>query len=159
MKQQQSVGLILESAARESRILGLKKLTHEVGPIKSATFAVARRMSNALRAGYAVRDYKELKTAELVFIFAPDSAIPLIVEGLSKSDLDLNKRSFLICESWLTADVLNPLKERGAGIATLVEMPSLGRDSFVVEGDFSTTKRVQKLLRDDLRRDGQYFVR
>jgi len=129
MKQQQSVGLILESAARESRILGLKKLTHEVGPIKSATFAVARRMSNALSAGYAVRDYKELKTAELIFIFAPDSAIPLIVEGLSKSDLDLNKRSFLICESWLTADVLNPLTRRSRNQTGLAMISEWGKNS------------------------------
>jgi hypothetical protein len=150
MKQQQPVGLILESAARESRILGLKKLADQIGPIKSATFPVARRMSNALRAGYAVRDYDELKAAALVFIFAPDSAVPLIVDGLIKSTLDFHKLSFLVCESWLTVDVLNPLKERGACIATLVEMPSLGRDCFVVEGDFCATKRVQKFLRNDL---------
>jgi predicted short-subunit dehydrogenase-like oxidoreductase (DUF2520 family) len=146
MKKQVQLGLVVEGNSTASAILRLPKFAEELGPVKSATLRVARRLSNMLRAGYAVSEYEELQAARLILLRVPDSAVPRIVSELSSAELVFKNLSFALCESWLMLDVLEPLRTRGSSVATFVGAPSIRRDWFIVEGQPTAVRQVRRFL-------------
>jgi hypothetical protein len=146
MKKQLQLGLVVEGNSTESAVLHLPRLAEELGPVKSTVLRVARRVSNILRAGYAVADYEELQAASLILIRAPDASVPRIVEELRSSELVLKDLSFVLCESWLPADELAALADRGAAVATLVSLPTYRGNWFAVEGDAKAVRQIRQFL-------------
>jgi predicted short-subunit dehydrogenase-like oxidoreductase (DUF2520 family) len=76
----------------------------------------------------------------------PDSQTPHIVAELCETSLPFSQMSFVLCESWLTTDILIPLRRRGAKIASLVTVGPLSQNCFVVEGDLAAVRRTKRLL-------------
>jgi predicted short-subunit dehydrogenase-like oxidoreductase (DUF2520 family) len=146
MKNQRSLGLVIEGNATSSLVLKLSGLTEDLGPIKAGSLRVARRLSNYLRAGYAVGTYEELQSARLVFLRVPDSAAPRIVEELCASELALKDIAFVLCDSCSSKNVLEPLQTRGASTATLLPVQTLRRSWFVLEGQVAAVRQVKRLL-------------
>ena len=146
MRKQLQLGLVIEGKAVHSTILNLPKISEELGPIKSGALRVARRLSHMLHAGYAVRDYEELQVARLVLLHVPDCAVSRIVDELCDSDLDFRQLAFVLCESWLTMDVLDPLLHRGASTATLTNVASLKKNWFAVEGQRPAIRQIRRFL-------------
>jgi hypothetical protein len=146
MKKQLQLGLVIEGKAVHSSVLHLPKIADELGPVKSAALRVARRLSHMLHAGYAVRDYEELQAARLILLHVPDCAASRIVDELCASDLDLRELAFVLCESWLMIDVLEPLQQRGASVATLVKVASAQPNWFVVEGQAPAVRQIRRFL-------------
>jgi predicted short-subunit dehydrogenase-like oxidoreductase (DUF2520 family) len=146
MKKQLQAGLIVEGNSTNSTVLRLPRMPEELGPIKSRSLRVARRLSNVLKAGYAVADYKSLQAARLILLRVPDRAVPRIVEELSQSGLIFRDLSLVLCETWLSTDVLEPLRARGASVATLLNIPGTGRTWFVVEGQLGAVRHVRRLI-------------
>ena len=146
MKKQLRVGLVVEGNVTASPVLRLSCLQDELGPIKSSGLQVARRVSNFLRAGYGVTDYQDLECAPLILLRLPDAEVPRIVGELCETGLPFTEMSFLLCESWLTTDVLIPLKRRGAQIASLLNVGALSHNCFVVEGDRAAARGTKRLL-------------
>jgi hypothetical protein len=99
-----------------------------------------------LRAGYAVSDYEELQAARLILLHVPDAVVPRIVEELCAADLVWKDLAFALGESWLMMDALGPLRERGAAVATLICVPTMQSNSFVVEGDAAAVRQVRRFL-------------
>ncbi|MBV8820893.1 MAG: hypothetical protein JO022_21210 [Acidobacteriaceae bacterium] len=146
MKNQSRVGLIVEGNSTNSAILRLPQLSECFGPIKSTLPRVARRLSNLLRAGYAVTSYEELQSSRLILVRVPDDAVPRVIEEICISDLDLNGISLVLCETWLTTDSLAPLVSRGAFIATLLGVPRFRRQFFILEGDVTPVRQMRRLI-------------
>ncbi|MBV8832783.1 MAG: hypothetical protein JO217_16385 [Acidobacteriaceae bacterium] len=146
MRRLSQVGLVVEGNSTGSSILRLPTLPQDLGPLKSVTLRVARRQSNILRAGYAVAEYEELQAARLILVRVPDSSVSRVVQELCDSELVFKNLSFVLCETWLSAEVLEPLRNRGASIATLVCMPSVRHDWFVVEGQMAAGRQVRRFL-------------
>ncbi len=146
MKKQMPVGLVVEGSATSSPVLRLSGLIEELGPIKSAGLQVARRISNFLRAGYAITEYGELECAQLVLLRLPDSEVPRVVQELCRSPLPFNQMSFVVCETWLSSDTLTPLRRQGSQIASLVGVSQLAPDYFVIEGDPAAVRKTKRLL-------------
>lgn len=152
MKKRLQVGLVAEGSSTESKILHLPKLAEELGPVKSTVLRVSRRLSNTLRAGYAVTDYEELQAASLILLRVPDASVPRVVDELCSSDLALKDLSFVLCESWLPLYALSPLAAKGASIATLVHLPVSRRNWFIVEGHAKAVRQIRQFLdRNDAR--------
>ncbi len=152
MKKQLQLGLVVEGNSTKSAILRLPKLAEELGPVKSTALRVARRLSHMLRGGYAVSDYEELQAARLILLRIPDAAVPRVVEELGASELVFKDLCFVLCESWLTTESLEPLRMRGASIGTILNMPSTNQHWFVVEGDISAVRQVRRFIeRNDAR--------
>ena len=149
MKKQVRLGLVVEGNSASSAVLRLPKLPEEVGPVKAGAFRVARRLSNTLRAGYAVAEYEELQAAKLVFLRVPDAVVPRIVAELCASELVLKGLSFVLCESWLTTSALDPLRARGASVATLLGLPSTHPKWFIVEGQIAAVRQTRRFLEDN----------
>ena len=146
MKKQLQLGLVVEGNSTESAVLHLPKLAEELGPIKSTVLRVARRVSNMLKAGYAVADYEELQAASLILIHVPDAAVPRVVDELCSSELILKDLSFVLCESWLAIEKLSPLENKGAAVATLVSLPIHQGNWFAVEGQAKAVRQIRQFL-------------
>jgi hypothetical protein len=146
MKKQWPIGLVVEGNITHSSILRMPRLVEDLGPIKSATGRVARRVSNFLKAGHPVADYEELQTAQMVLIRAPDDAIPRVVEEIFVANLDLKDISFVLCESWLDLEALQALRLRGASAASLLTVPSSHNNWFVIEGDSTATRQMRRFI-------------
>lgn len=155
MKKQLQFGLVIEGNTTESAVLRVSRLLKNLGPIKSATVRVARRLSSLLRAGYAVEQYEDLQAANLIFLRFPDECVPRIVAEVCASELVLKDMSFVLCESWLSSDVLSPLTSRGASTATLINLPTTQRDWFLVEGLPKAVRQTRRFLERNGVRSGE----
>jgi hypothetical protein len=146
MKKRLQAGLIVEGNSTNSTVLRLPKIPEELGPIKSRALRVARRLSNLLKAGYPVAKYEGLQAARLILLRVPDSVVPRIVDELCQSELVFKDLSLVLCESWLPASVLDPLRARGASVATLVNVPNSGRKWFVLEGQLAAVRQMRRFI-------------
>jgi hypothetical protein len=146
MKRPLQAGLIIEGNSANSPVLRLPGIPEELGPIKSRSLRVARRLSNLLKAGYPVANYEGLQSARLILLRAPDCVVPRIVDELCRSELVFRDFSFVLCDTWLSSNTLDPLRSRGASVATLVKLPSSGRTWFVVEGQLAAVRQVRRLV-------------
>lgn len=146
MKKQSLVGLVVEGNSTNSAILRLPRLAEDVGPIKSTAPRVARRLSNSLRAGYAVAEYEELDECHMILVRVPDPDVPRVVEGLCSAELDFRSLCVVLCESWIFSDALNPLRAKGASVATIMPVHSARRRWFVVEGDSPALRSLRRFM-------------
>jgi predicted short-subunit dehydrogenase-like oxidoreductase (DUF2520 family) len=140
------VGLVVEGNATASSVLRLSYLIEVLGPVKSAGLQVARRISNFLRAGFGVSDYLELECAQLILLKLPDSEVARVVSELCEVRLPFASMSFVLCETWMTADALMPLKQRGAEVASAVNAGHRDLGCFALEGDKAAVRRMKRLL-------------
>lgn len=146
MKKQLQLGVVVEGNSTESAVLHLPRLAEELGPVKSTVLRVARRVSNMLKAGYAVADYEELQAASLVLLRVPDASVPRVVDELCSSELILKDLSFVLCESWLPIDELSALADRGASVATLIKLSTHQGSWFAVEGQAKAVRQIRQFL-------------
>jgi predicted short-subunit dehydrogenase-like oxidoreductase (DUF2520 family) len=146
MKMPRQLGLIVEGNSTKSAILRYPGLANNIGPIKASALNVAHRVSNFIRAGIPVNSYEDLGNCDLVLLRVPDESVPRLVDELCASSLSLSGMSFLLCESWLSSDVLAPLKARGATVATLLAVPAQSGRWFALEGQYAAVKRAKRLL-------------
>lgn len=154
MKKRLPLGLVVEGSSSNFALLRLPTVPDELGPVKSATVRVARRLSNFLKAGYAVSQYEDLQAARLILLRVPDSAVKRVVDEIQRSELPFKDLSFLLCATWLTSDVLQPLAERGASVATAVSVPSSREKWFVLEGQLPAMRQVRHFIE---RNEGKAF--
>ncbi|MGH9582493.1 MAG: hypothetical protein ACRD4O_06110 [Bryobacteraceae bacterium] len=146
MKKQLQVGLVVEGKTNNSAILRLGGVLERMGPVKSESFAVARRVSNALHAGYAVKRFDDLQAARTILLLVPDRVVRRTVDHFCDSGMPLEGISFILCESWLPSDVLEPLAVRGAVVASVVEVAAANRNWFVVEGHAAATRQIRRMI-------------
>lgn len=158
------LGLVAEGNTTHSLVLRLEKLGEELGPVKSSAMSTARRLTNGLRGGYPVPDYKGLAGTELVLIKVPDAALPRVVSQIASSGLPLKELPFVLCESWQDLDALSELRGRGAYVASLVGLPIDRRDWFVIEGDAKAVRLGKRLIEvnrgriTELNAHGKHFL-
>ena len=146
MKKQLQLGLVVEGNSTESAVLHLPRLAEELGPVKSAVLRVARRVSNMLKAGYAVADYEELQAASLILLRVPDASVPRVVDELCASELIFKDLSFVLCESWLPVDELSALASKGASVATLINLSTYQGSWFAVDGEAKAVRQIRQFL-------------
>ena len=147
MKKPLRLGLVVEGNATSSSILRMPSLAQELGPIKSRGLPLARRISNSLRAGYAITEYQDLQAARLILLRVPDPVAPRIVEELCGSPLPFEALAFVLCETWLPTGTLEPLRERGSAVASLVAPAASRGDCFIAEGDISAVRHIRRFLK------------
>lgn len=147
MKSQLPAALVIEGNLTGSPVLKLPGIAEELGPIKSGSLRIARRVSNFLQAGYAIATYEELQAARLVLLRLPDSAVERVVNEICAVDLIFEDLAFVLCDSWLTSDALAPLRSKGAAIASMCKIQAGLRDAdFAIEGQAAATRPLRRLL-------------
>jgi hypothetical protein len=147
MKSQLPAALVVEGNSTNAPVLKLPRIAEELGPIKSGSLRIARRVSNFLRAGYAVSTYEELQPAKLVLLRVPDSSVERVVAELCASELNFEDLAFVLCDSWLTCEALAPIRLRGSAVGSMCQIHA-GQHStfFAVEGQAGVTRPLRRLL-------------
>lgn len=140
------IGLVIEGNLTASALLRLPAITSELGPIKSSGLQVATRVSNFLDSGHGVATYGELRSARTILIRIPDGAVDRVVSEIRKAELVWEEHAFVLCETWVPTERLEPLRERGATIASLVSLPTGNEKTFVLEGDLAAVRQLRRVI-------------
>lgn len=146
MNKRAPLGLIIEGNAVDSRLLRLPRLGEDLGPVRSSTTRVARRVCTLLRGGYPVPDYSEFGNVALTLIHVEDALVPGVVEDLCAAGFPMRKSIFALCETWLSSAVLAPLHSKGAATATVLSLPHGRRNLFVTEGQPGAVRALHRVL-------------
>ena len=83
MKKLSVMGLIGAGGVNRSFLARMPVLLGHLGPIKAASFRVARRIANTLHAGRAATGYADLEQCDLIWIAVPDAALDRVSKDLA----------------------------------------------------------------------------
>jgi hypothetical protein len=107
-----SAGLICAGGITQSFVARLPSVLAAVGPVKSVSFRVARRLANSLRVGHAVEDSFALRDCESIWIAVPEA----MLDGTIAELRHLPRKQIVVCDSRRDS---HSLKMNGARVATL----------------------------------------
>lgn len=140
------IGLVIEGNSTSSAFLRLSSISAELGAIKSSSLQVARRVSNSLRGGNAVNSYAELNACGAILIRVPDAAIHRVVTEICTAGLNWQEHAFVLCETWVPTERLEPLRRLGSEIASIVALPTGISKTFAMEGDPVVIRHLHRLI-------------
>lgn len=143
MKSEPPFGLIGAGGLRRSYLTELPSLQAQLGPIKAATFSVARKYAKSLRAGYPVQPYRALELCPVIWVAVPHARLQETLAQLGRS-LSVAGTEIVICSAEADSLSLQNLL-RDARIATVNALDprdlSLG---YVAEGHAAPLKRLRR---------------
>jgi len=142
----QPLGLVIEGNSTSSALLRLPAIAGELGPVKSSSLSVARRVSNFLKGGCGVASYSDLASARTILIRVPDSAADRVVSEICSAGLVWADHAFVLCETWLPTEKLEPLRRLGSRIASLVALPTGAEKIFALDGDLTVVRQLRRIL-------------
>lgn len=157
MRKRPSIGLIGAGKITDSPLLRMWALRERLGPVKAPSVRVASRISNSLRAGHPVVDYREFEDCALILISIPDSLLPKIIADLSSQQLTWTNKAVVLCSALLGTMDLDSLAATGASVGSLCPIPGFEERWLLIEGD----KRVEAEIRQivDSRRSRLTLIR
>ena len=150
------VGLIGPGRAGQALVRLLPSSKYEIGPVLSRTFTSARRAVRLMRLGTPTADFGDFAACRFIFIAVPDDAIAAVVSQLA-ADAAFPFRGKVVFHTSgaLDSSLLEPLRARGAAVASLHPLQSFGRHVlslagvyFAVEGDEKALRWAQTLVTD-----------
>jgi predicted short-subunit dehydrogenase-like oxidoreductase (DUF2520 family) len=144
-------GLVGAGGVNRSFLARMPKLLGTLGPVKAASFRVARRIANTLGAGYPVSDYAALKESVLILVDVPESSLDRVIGDLA-AYAPLEGSAVILCDSMRDSLWPNPLRAKGASVASLNAIPESSEQTFVAEGDSAAVAELRRLAALDRRK-------
>jgi len=151
MKIQLRMGLIGAGGVNRSFLAGMPVLLGNIGPVKAASFRVARRLANNLRAGEAVQNYAALAPCDLIWIVVPDSGLDRVSRDLAAAT-PLAGKTAILCGSTRDSFWPSPLLAGGARVATLNCVEESDERLFVAEGDPLAMRELRRVIAAEKRK-------
>jgi hypothetical protein len=145
MKARKLAGLVCAGGAGRSFLARMPALLERIGPVKGTSLRVARRISNALRAGVGVGDYGPLAACELIWFAVPESSVDRISAELAGA-IPLEGKTIVLCDALRDSFWPSPLRMAGARVAALNCVPETGERIFVADGHPEALTQLRKLL-------------
>ena len=145
MKNACAMGLIGAGGVNQSFLARMPVLLSRMGPIKAASFRVARRIANTLRAGQAAANYAELEPCHLIWIAVPDAGLDKVSRDLAAA-MSLSGKVAVLCGSTRDSFWPSPLLAGGARVVTLNCVEESRERLFVAEGDPDAMKELRRLI-------------
>ena len=158
MKKAQSVGLIGTGNLTDSPLTRFLRLRERLGPVKSASYRVASRIANMLRAGHPVKDYAEFEACDLILVCVPEETVSQIVSEMLSAEILWRGKAVVLCSTWLDSGELHELSVRGASVGSISPIPGFEDTRYMVEGD-PLAIRLSKSLVDNRERRAIAIVR
>ena len=146
MQKAHSLALVAAGRVSRSLLARLPGLAEHLGPVKGPSYRLASRVSNILRAGHPVRQYRDLKQPGMVLIHVPDQQLRRTVEELALVPLSWKTTSLVLCDTSLDSGELALLAERGAAVASLSPIPGQPEWRLLVEGDRLAVTGLRKIF-------------
>lgn len=145
MKPELRMGLIGAGGVTRSCLSRMPVLLGRIGPVKAASFRVARRIANSLRAGKAVVHYADLSSCDLLWVAVPDAGLDRVFRDLA-SAVPLAGKIVVLYGSTRDSFWPSPLLAGGARVATLNSVDESNEKLFVAEGDPSAMRELRRLI-------------
>lgn len=145
MKDGGAMGLIGAGGVNQSFLARMPVLLSRMGPIKAASFRVARRVANTLRAGQAANGYEELEACRVIWIAVPDSGLDKVSKDLAAA-VPLTGKIAVLCGSTRDSFWPSPLLAGGARVVTLNCVEESRERLFVAEGDPAAMKELRRVM-------------
>lgn len=145
------MGLVGAGGVSQSFLARMPSLNAQLGPIKGVSFAAARRLEIALRAGRAVPNYAALEFCPLIWIHVPDNTLDATVRDFAEQTA-IHHTMLVICETQRDSTTFDVLRHRGARIATLNTVDESWQTPFVAEGHPEAMRTIRKILAHEKRR-------
>jgi hypothetical protein len=139
------MGMIGGGGVNRSFLARMPVLLKRMGPVKGASFRVARRIANTLRAGDAVMSYAELAPCDLIWIAVPDSGLDRVSRDLAAAT-PLTGKIAVLCGSTRDSFWPSPLLAGGARVATLNCVEESKERLFVAEGDPAAMWELRRVM-------------
>ena len=151
MKKAQSVGLIGTGSLTDSPLTRFWWLSERLGPVKSASYRVASRIANMLRAGHPVKDYAEFESCVLILICVPEEKVSQIVSEMLSAEVSWQGKAVVLCSTWLDSGELRELSARGASVGSISPIPGFpiqgsNDERYLVEGDPLAIRHAKSLV-------------
>lgn len=138
-------GFIGTGGASRSYLSRMPALLARLGPVKTSSFQVARRLVNSLRAGFAIAEYSALELCPVIWIWEPEHSLDRVLRELV-SQMPVHRTMIVLCESVRDSLSSNPLRAAGARIATLNVVEQSQEKLFVAEGDAGALRLIEQTL-------------
>jgi hypothetical protein len=126
-------------------------LLARMGPVKAASFRVARRIANTLRAGEAVVSYAALTKCDLIWIAVPDAGLDRVSRDLAAAT-PLTGKIAVLCGSSRDSFWPGALLAGGARVATLNCVEETNERLFVAEGDPDAMRALVRVIAAEKRK-------
>jgi len=120
-----SAGLICAGGVTQSFLARWPSVLAAIGPVKSVSLRVARRLANSLHAGYAVEHTSAFDNCELVGVAVPDALLDRRL-----GDAASHCRAVVVCDSTRGSESL----ARGECAVATLNAADPGERVFVAEG-------------------------
>ena len=145
------IGLIAARGVNQSFLARIPPVLQRVGPFKSSSFQVSRRLVNGLRAGIAVADYRAFEGCGLIWIAMPEDKLAATVDELARH-VSLEQKMIVLCDVMKDSLRLRALRIAGARVASLNCLPACDERIFAAEGNPAVLGELRRLLRMDGRK-------
>jgi hypothetical protein len=143
-------GLISAGGVAQSFLVRLPSLLSGIGPVKAASFRVARRISNSLRAGHAVEHYSDLEKCRLIWIAVPEASLDRVMHDLA-SHVPAAGKLVVLCGSNFDSLRPTPLRVAGALLGSLNAMDP-DAHTLIAEGHPDVIRLLRKIAILDKRK-------
>jgi hypothetical protein len=151
MKKRPVMGLIGAGGVNHTFLARMPVLLSRMGPVKAASFRVARRIANTLRAGEAVTNYAALATCDIIWIAVPDAGLDKVSRDLAAAT-PLTGKIAVVCGSSRDSFWPGPLLAGGARVATLNCVEESSERLFVAEGDPDAMRALVRIIAAEKRK-------
>lgn len=145
------IGLIAAGSVKQSFLARIPAVLQRVGPLKTSSFQVSRRLVNGLRAGIAVADYRAFETCDFIWIAMPEDKIDATVDELARH-IPLKQKMIVLCDVMKDSFRLRALQIAGARVASLNCLPACDERIFAAEGHPAVVGELRRILRMDGRK-------
>ena len=151
MKSGPVMGLIAAGGVNRTFLARMPVLLARMGPVKAASFRVARRIANSLRAGQAVTNYAALAPCDLIWIAVPDAGLDRVSRDLAAAT-PLAGKFAVLCGSTRDSFWPGPLLAGGARVVTLNCVEESNERLFVAEGDPDAMRALVRVIAAEKRK-------
>jgi hypothetical protein len=145
------MGLIGAGSVVKSLLNQLPSLQAKLGPVKSASFATARRLVSTIRAGYAVPNCAALQFCPVIWVAVPESNLSQTVRDLA-AQADLQQKQIVLYQSEQDSSAFPEITDMGARIATLNPIEDVHQSNFIAEGHQDVLRLLRRMLEHDRRK-------
>jgi predicted short-subunit dehydrogenase-like oxidoreductase (DUF2520 family) len=144
-------GLAGAGGAGRMSLARMPALLRHMGPVKSSSFRVARRLASSLRYGHAVRDYAEFGACHSIWIVGSESWIEAAAAELAAA-IPLRGKTVILSDAWCDSHSSSALRAAGAHTASLNAVEETDHRVFVGEGHPAALRFLRGLLAAERRK-------
>jgi hypothetical protein len=156
MEPEDGVGLVCAGSIGQSFLGRMPALLHQIGPIKTPTFRMSRKVTNILRSGHAASHYSALEFCQLILVWMPETRLDRVLRELVARtpirQAPFSENMVVLCGCVRDSLASSALEGTGARVATLNPIPDSSERIFVAEGHPATLRRLRALLMENQRK-------